>query len=138
MDEWMSASSVLVTKAGPGTVAEAAIKGLPVMLSTYLPGQEAGNVDFVKDSGFGGEDVLCSCGDVSAGHGHLTHTRHADYAPEPEVIASRVSEWLDDPTKLRTMREAALKAGRPGATVEVAREIGATALGCKTTWVERR
>ena len=36
MDEWMRASDVLVTKAGPGTIAEASICGLPCMLFAYL------------------------------------------------------------------------------------------------------
>jgi 1,2-diacylglycerol 3-beta-galactosyltransferase len=36
MDEWMRASDVIVTKAGPGTIAEASICGLPCMLSSYL------------------------------------------------------------------------------------------------------
>ena len=36
MDEWMKASDVLVTKAGPGTIAEASICGLPCMLFSYL------------------------------------------------------------------------------------------------------
>jgi 1,2-diacylglycerol 3-beta-galactosyltransferase len=36
MDEWMKASDILVTKAGPGTIAEAAICGLPCMLSSFL------------------------------------------------------------------------------------------------------
>lgn len=49
MDEWMGAVDALVTKAGPGTIAEATIRGLPVMLSGYLPGQEEGNVPYVVD-----------------------------------------------------------------------------------------
>ena len=36
MDEWMRASDILVTKAGPGTIAEASICGLPCMLFAYL------------------------------------------------------------------------------------------------------
>lgn len=36
MDEWMNASDALVTKAGPGTIAEASICGLPCMLFAYL------------------------------------------------------------------------------------------------------
>jgi 1,2-diacylglycerol 3-beta-galactosyltransferase len=36
MDEFMRASDVLVTKAGPGTIAEASICGLPCMLFSYL------------------------------------------------------------------------------------------------------
>lgn len=40
MDEWMGAVDCIVTKAGPGTIAEAMIRGLPIMLSAFLPGQE--------------------------------------------------------------------------------------------------
>lgn len=36
MDEWMRASDVLVTKAGPGTIAEASICGLPCMMFSFL------------------------------------------------------------------------------------------------------
>lgn len=36
MDQWMMASDVLVTKAGPGTIAEASICGLPCMMFSYL------------------------------------------------------------------------------------------------------
>lgn len=36
MDAWMKASDCLVTKAGPGTIAEASICGLPCMLFAYL------------------------------------------------------------------------------------------------------
>ncbi|CAM9931802.1 unnamed protein product, partial [Laminaria digitata] len=47
MDEWMTASDLLVTKAsnlstlwaGPGTIAEACTRGLPVIISSFLPGQ---------------------------------------------------------------------------------------------------
>jgi 1,2-diacylglycerol 3-beta-galactosyltransferase len=36
MDEWMKASDALVTKAGPGTIAEASICGLPCMMFAFL------------------------------------------------------------------------------------------------------
>lgn len=39
IDEYMGASDCLVTKAGPGTIAEAMIRGLPIVLSSFLPGQ---------------------------------------------------------------------------------------------------
>jgi 1,2-diacylglycerol 3-beta-galactosyltransferase len=39
IDNYMAASDCLITKAGPGTIAEAMIRGLPVILSSYLPGQ---------------------------------------------------------------------------------------------------
>ena len=50
MPEYMVAADVLVSKAGPGTIAEAASVGLPVMMTSFLPGQEAGNVDVVLEN----------------------------------------------------------------------------------------
>jgi len=44
---WMRAADLLLTKAGPSTIAEALTVGLPVLLYGYLPGQERGNVDLV-------------------------------------------------------------------------------------------
>ncbi|GMH49696.1 hypothetical protein TrVE_jg5223 [Triparma verrucosa] len=51
--EYMVACDVLVTKAGPGTIAEAASLGIPLMLTSFLPGQESGNVDIVLEASFG-------------------------------------------------------------------------------------
>lgn len=53
MPEWMRASNLIITKAGPGTICEALTCGLPILLSGYLPGQETGNVTFVEQSGVG-------------------------------------------------------------------------------------
>ncbi len=53
MPEMMRASDVIITKAGPGTICEALVCGLPIILSGYVPGQEAGNVDFVLTNGVG-------------------------------------------------------------------------------------
>ena len=39
IDQYMAASDCLVTKAGPGTIAESMIRGLPIVLSYFLPGQ---------------------------------------------------------------------------------------------------
>jgi 1,2-diacylglycerol 3-beta-galactosyltransferase len=50
MEEWMGACDAIVTKAGPGTIAEALISGLPMVLNGFIPCQEAGNVPFVVDN----------------------------------------------------------------------------------------
>jgi 1,2-diacylglycerol 3-beta-galactosyltransferase len=50
MAEWMAASDLLVTKAGPGTLAEAACVGLPALITEFIPGQEEGNVSWVVDA----------------------------------------------------------------------------------------
>jgi len=99
MEEWMRASDILITKAGPGTIAEACICGLPSMLSSFLPGQEEGNVAFVIDSGFG------------------------DYSSNPNIISSKVSNWLADKDKLKQMKKSALETARPSATLDIAKDI---------------
>jgi len=98
--EWMSAADVIVTKAGPGTIAEACTRGLPVMLSSFLPCQEQGNVAFVVDGGFGA------------------------YTPHPEEIAKKVAGWLQDRGELERMSRQSAKHGRPSATRKIAEVIG--------------
>ena len=49
MDQLMGAADVVITKAGPGTIAEALIRGVPLMLNGAIPCQEEGNVPFVVD-----------------------------------------------------------------------------------------
>ena len=53
MPEVMRACDVVVTKAGPGAIAEALATGIPLIITSYLPGQESPNVDFVVEAGFG-------------------------------------------------------------------------------------
>jgi 1,2-diacylglycerol 3-beta-galactosyltransferase len=53
MHEWMRAADLLVTKAGPTTISEASIMGLPMVLSGALPGHERPNVDYVVQAGAG-------------------------------------------------------------------------------------
>ena len=95
----LSLSDILITKAGPGTIAEAAICGLPCILSSYLPGQEEGNVPYVEENGFG-------C-----------------YEGSPEGLASRVEEWFASTDMLERMRNDALTAARPDATLDIARDL---------------
>ncbi|HET9031123.1 MAG TPA: glycosyltransferase [Candidatus Aquilonibacter sp.] len=51
--EYFRAVDLLVTKAGPGSLAEANAAQLPVVVYDYVPGQERGNVDFVRNNGLG-------------------------------------------------------------------------------------
>ena len=104
MDEYMAAADCLVTKAGPGTIMEASTRGLPCLLSSFLPGQEAGNVPFVVDQGFGA------------------------FERKPANIARTVAGWLDDPPKLAAMRAKARAASSPNATRAIARDIAEIAL----------
>mmetsp|Transcript_12429 Transcript_12429/g.14030 ORF Transcript_12429/g.14030 Transcript_12429/m.14030 type:complete len:498 (-) Transcript_12429:218-1711(-) len=101
MAEYMAAADVLITKAGPGTIAEAASMGLPVLLTNFLPGQEAGNVGLVSEQGFG------------------------EYNDRPRDIANVVTKWMQEPeTYLKKMSENALAFGHPEAGKEIALDIG--------------
>eukprot|EP00546_Thalassionema_frauenfeldii_P020009 CAMPEP_0178900996 /NCGR_PEP_ID=MMETSP0786-20121207/3773_1 /TAXON_ID=186022 /ORGANISM="Thalassionema frauenfeldii, Strain CCMP 1798" /LENGTH=399 /DNA_ID=CAMNT_0020572041 /DNA_START=191 /DNA_END=1390 /DNA_ORIENTATION=- len=107
MDEWMQASDALVTKAGPGTIAEASICGLPCMLFSFLPGQEEGNVPYVEESGFG------------------------TFSSDPNVIASKVGEWLASPNALQSLQRAAKEASRPSATLDIAKDLASMVFAAK-------
>lgn len=104
MAKYMVAADVLVSKAGPGTIAEAAAVGLPVMVTSHLPGQEAGNVDIVLNGGFG------------------------DYCEDPETIGLEVACWLQDAQLLEVMSQKAKQVGHPHAAEEIARDIGEATL----------
>jgi 1,2-diacylglycerol 3-beta-galactosyltransferase len=49
----MRASDILITKAGPGAIAEASVSELPVVVYDYVPGQEQGNLNYVRANGIG-------------------------------------------------------------------------------------
>mmetsp|Transcript_28699 Transcript_28699/g.42397 ORF Transcript_28699/g.42397 Transcript_28699/m.42397 type:complete len:458 (-) Transcript_28699:466-1839(-) len=107
MDEWMQSSDALVTKAGPGTIAEASICGLPCMLFSFLPGQEEGNVPYVEESGFG------------------------TFSSDPNVIAAKVSGWLASPPALESLQCSAKEASRPSATLDIAKDLASMVFAAK-------
>ncbi len=76
MPNWLAAADLLVTKAGPGTLAEATCAGLPVIITGHIPGQEDGNVTWLEEHGAG------------------------IYAREPERVGTLVRDLLrpDNPT----------------------------------------
>ncbi len=97
MPDFMQAANVLVTKAGPGTISEAFIAGLPIILYSRLPGQEEGNVDYVVDEGAG------------------------IWAPEPRKVVAALQNWLDHPDELQKASQTALHLARPDAARQIAR-----------------
>jgi glycosyltransferase involved in cell wall biosynthesis len=107
--EFMVAADILITKAGPGTIAEATSLSLPVMLTSFLPGQEEGNVDFVVEGGFG------------------------SFIPDsdPPGIAETVANWLLDDDKLASMSKAAKAKGAPHAARDIVKVIGDISLKWK-------
>jgi 1,2-diacylglycerol 3-beta-galactosyltransferase len=106
MPEWMRACDVVVSKAGPGTIAEALCCGLPLLLVWYLPGQERGNVEWVADIGAG------------------------RYVPRDEQLVDAVSELAEPGSQaLATMRAAVKAAARPDATRRIAELIASMSGG---------
>lgn len=53
MPELMTASDMVVTKAGPSSIMEALHCGRPLVLSGAIPGQEDGNIQYVLEKGCG-------------------------------------------------------------------------------------
>ncbi|GIV74927.1 MULTISPECIES: MGDG synthase family glycosyltransferase [Caldilinea] len=100
MPDWMHACDCIVTKAGPGTIAEALICGLPIILNGFIPGQEEGNVPFVVDNGVG------------------------VYEKSPAAIAAIVARWFGPEREhLREMSTRARALGHPHATFDIVRSI---------------
>jgi 1,2-diacylglycerol 3-beta-galactosyltransferase len=99
MPDFMRASDILLTKAGPGTISEALIAGLPIILYHRISGQEEGNVSYVIDEGAG------------------------VWAPEIKDIIDTLRFWLENPSKRGEAVENALRLARPNASREIAREI---------------
>jgi 1,2-diacylglycerol 3-beta-galactosyltransferase len=106
MPDWMRASDVVVTKAGPGTIAEALCCGLPLLLVWYLPGQERGNVEWVVDIGAG------------------------RFVPHVTQLVDAVAELaMPGSETLAAMRAAVRAAARPDATRRIAGLVASVAAG---------
>lgn len=99
MSDWMSACDIICSKAGPGTIAEAWIRGLPIIITGFLPGQEEGNVKLVTESG--------------SGEFHTT----------PEAIATCAARWVIDSEERAAVATRARSLGRPNSTKEIASDI---------------
>jgi 1,2-diacylglycerol 3-beta-galactosyltransferase len=96
MPEFMQASDVLITKAGPGTISEAFISGLPLILFSKMPGQENGNVGYVVENGAG------------------------IWAPEPSQTVEGLKYWLENNQVLKKVAQNALMLAKPEATRKIA------------------
>jgi 1,2-diacylglycerol 3-beta-galactosyltransferase len=100
MAEWLRASDLLVSKAGPATITEALCAGVPLLITSHLPGQERGNVDLVVTVGAG---------------------RHV---PGDAALVDAVAELVQpESTGLLAMRDALAGIARPHAAAATARLI---------------
>lgn len=96
MAVWLRCADLVVTKAGPGTIAEAACCGTPILLMSRLPGQERGGVLRVTRAGAG------------------------RYLPRASRLVAAIRQLKDRPADLAAMRAASARLGRPDAADRLA------------------
>lgn len=102
MPEWMTASDMIITKAGPGTIAESLICGLPVLLNGFVPCQEEGNVPFV-----------------------LNH-KVGTYEDKPAKIAEVIRGWVHEKRgEFAAMAVHAKEMGQPQAVFRIVEDLAA-------------
>uniref|UniRef100_A0A7N0ZTC2 monogalactosyldiacylglycerol synthase n=1 Tax=Kalanchoe fedtschenkoi TaxID=63787 RepID=A0A7N0ZTC2_KALFE len=100
MEECMGACDCIITKAGPGTIAEAMIRGLPMILNGFIAGQEVGNVPYVVQNG---------CG---------------KFSKSPKEIASIVQQWFGPMAdELQAMSQNALRLAKPDAVFKIVNDL---------------
>lgn len=100
MPELMDAADIIITKAGPATITEAAIAGLPMILMDAIPGQEDGNVTYVVENNAG------------------------LFQPNPDEIANTVASWLAEGKESLKQRAANARAiANPNAVWDIADEV---------------
>lgn len=96
--EIMAESDLIITKAGPGTIAEALAMNLPLIITSWLPGQEEGNVEFVEREKVG---KVCK---------------------NPKKIVEIIEEFMQ-PKTLEEMHRNISRVSRPHAALDIAHEI---------------
>jgi 1,2-diacylglycerol 3-beta-galactosyltransferase len=99
MHDKMRGADILVTKAGPATITEATIAGLPLILSGKIPGQEDGNV------------------------WHVVDNKAGVYASRPKQVATILEQWLLDERIWHDYAQNAKKIALPDAVWQIAEGI---------------
>jgi len=95
----LSACDIIVTKGGGIITSECLACGLPMVFYDSIPGQEEGNARIISEWGAG------------------VRARSADEA------AALVKDIINDPTRLKRMKEKALEHGRPKAALDIAEKV---------------
>lgn len=96
MPDWIRCADVVVSKAGPSIIAEATSVGVPLVLPSHLPGQEAGNTELA----------------VAAGAARRVRGR--------QQLVREVDRLRQDTVAMAAMRAAAVRFGRPQAALRIA------------------
>jgi processive 1,2-diacylglycerol beta-glucosyltransferase len=99
MDEYMSASDLIVGKPGGLTTCEALAKGLVFVIVNPIPGQEERNSD------------------------HLLENWAAIRSNNPATLGYKIEQLLANPEKLELMRRNALEFARPRAAFDIADKL---------------
>ena len=97
--ELMGAADILATKAGPSTICEGFIAGLPIILYDAVPGQEEGNVDYVVSGGAGA------------------------WCPSPVQFKKQIEHWLNHEREFRATRLLSSTLAKPDSAIEIAKII---------------
>lgn len=91
MHRWMQMADLFIGKPGGLTTAEALASGLPMIIVAPIPGQEDRNSDHLLEKG-----IALKCNEFT-------------------TLAYKLDGLLDDPERLKAMKEKALAYGRPHA-----------------------
>jgi processive 1,2-diacylglycerol beta-glucosyltransferase len=99
VDDLITASDLVITKAGGLIVSEVLARGVPLVVIDPIPGQEEWNADYVVSSGAGAQLRMS------------------------ESVPALVERLLDHPFLLEQMRASARAAARPHAANEIAEQV---------------
>ena len=97
--ELMRAADLLVTKAGPGAIAEASLAEVPVVVYDFIPGQEYGNLKYVENNGIGvvalsGADVVRRVRSIVGNVARMQTMRDCQATVAPRGSARRIAELI--------------------------------------------
>jgi len=99
MDEYMSASDIVLGKPGGLTTSEALAKGLAFVVVNPIPGQEERNSDHLLEAG-----VAIRCNNLP-------------------TLSYKLNQLLANPSRLARMQAASRKLGRPDSASDIARRV---------------
>jgi len=100
MELLMRAADVLVTKAGPLSIAEGLVMGLPLLIYDAIPYQETGNARWVEQRGVGA------------------------FVTDPSQAADTLARWLNDGEELTRIAARSRELATPDSALRAARAIG--------------
>jgi len=99
MPDFLGAATILLSKPGGMTTAEALARGLPMVILDPIGGQEERNSDVLLEAG-----AAVKCTEVT-------------------VVAHKLKKLLENPARLQAMSENARALGRPSAARDIARIV---------------